>query len=273
MRQLELQHGSKKIKINLPENWNELSRKQLLRGMAILFTATDPARLHLQLLRILGLPKSWLLALDAWQVVELKTLTSFFLENNTLTSQLLPAIRLPFLKGFRRFVGPKERFRNLLFLEFIFADTYYLHWLQTQNDELLLKLVATLYRPQTWFHFFKKRQPTYSGDARQEFNEHLVADRAAKMKHLPLPVKMAIATWYRGCRNQMEQDYPNVFSSENQEEAKGKGGWEPVFRNMAGGKFGDINQTRNANLHTVLAEMDEKIQQARDQEARSKSTI
>jgi hypothetical protein len=248
---------------SVPEKWNELGTKQLLTCIRCLFTPglTKHLRQRLLLQTLLQLPVAVFNALQPEQILALAPVTNFLTETNSLTRQLIPSFRIPY-KPWRRLYGPHDYLRNVSFAEFIFADTYYTHFCQTGDELLLNKMVATLYRPKRWFNGLKNIFGFYFGDVRATFNEHLIAGRTKHVAKINDTRKLAIMAFYRGCREQMEAEYSYVFTAEKGERTNSSTGWEPVLRGMSGGKFGDIEKTMQIPIHTVLAEMNEQLQEA-----------
>ncbi|PSR53926.1 hypothetical protein AHMF7605_10550 [Adhaeribacter arboris] len=268
MHLVELKYNKKRIEKQVPASWNELSGKQLVRVIAALLTIRDKHTLQLTLIQILLQVKSSFLNLcTVEQKIYLAQLTQFITKGGLLTKQLLPVISLGKWRR-QKYYGPASSFRNLLFLEFIFSDTYFIAWSKKQNEELLNKFIACLYRERTWFHFIKKRFSSYNGDNRRAFNSHLVEVRAHKLAQLPLEVKQSIVLWYRGCREELEKDYPRVFSGDNQQAAE-RTGWDGVLRNMAGSVH-QLEATGQASARNVFALMEDRLYYAELAERKNK---
>lgn len=187
------------------------------------------------------------------QVVSLQPTVAFLRDpsqGRPLTAQLLP--RLPGQPWYRRpLFGPSASFQNLTFLEFIFADTYFLRYLQTNEEVWLEQLVAVLYRPQR--PDYRPRAASYGGDRREDFNEHLVAARTRAMAHVPHYLKLAVLLYYCGCRRELERRYPRVFEGDTKQKAA-TSGWQAVLLNLADGVH-RIDATAGQRLHNVLREM------------------
>ncbi|MBO3270747.1 hypothetical protein [Hymenobacter defluvii] len=252
-----LQLGSKRYQV--ASTWNQLKRPQLLHVVRVLYGPQSHWPLKLRLLSALsGAHFHDLLSLPAVQAVQLYPLTDFlFDEDQYLTEQLLPEVRVPiqYIKQWRaRWVGPRSSFRNLLFGEFIFADTYFRLYATRQSAEALDLLVATLYRPLV--PGMSPSHPQWQGDRREPFNEHRTEYYAKHLRHLPDAEKLAILTWYRGCRQQLEREFPEVFeAAEGITSNQQAGDWGRVLRKLSGGAFGPLDQTARQHARTVLAEM------------------
>jgi hypothetical protein len=252
----------------VPATWNELPRPQLLRMMGVLYRRHETElelRFHV-LAILLQVPLATVVALfTPVQLVQLKWLTNFVLADLTLTAQQLPWLRRPrtwFHPLPARWWGPRERFRNLRFLEFMFADSYFVAYAQDPGKgQWLDHLVAVLYRPQR--RPYRPTAADYAGDRRQDFNPVHVAARAAQVAGLPDVEKLAVLTWYRGCRQQLERDFPRVFTPANEgKAAAAPDGWAHVAREMSGGIFGPLEQTERQLVRDVLARMEDDARHA-----------
>ena len=255
--------------------WNELTRPLLLRVLAVLYSPNwGENELRIRLLAVLlQVPLGTVLfQFTDVQICEIKWLTDFLLDEVTLTAQLLPWLRLP---GWRhwlrpRYWGPRESLRNVSFAEFIFADAYFVAWAAQQNPAYLDQLVAVCYRPQR--RPYRPGAAGYGGDRREDFNEHLVPGRARCFAALPKAEKLAVATWYRGCRQQLEQDFPLVFQQapEADASAPASSGWGQVLRELSGQAFGTLAETAKQPIRLVLAKMQDDAQRAQELERRAK---
>jgi hypothetical protein len=252
----------------VPATWNELTRPLLLRVVSALYASNaDEMQLRIRLLAVLlQVPLATVvLGFTAVQIIQIKWLTDFVLAELTLTAQLLPWVRLPWRRDWRRrrYWGPRERFRNLRFLEFTFADAYFGAYAAGHDPAHLDQLVAVLYRPQR--RKYRPKAVEYDGDRREAFNPVHVAARARQLQHLPDAEKLAVYTWYRGCRLELEHDYPLVFTPVNEDAAtQSPDGWAHVAREMSGGIFGPLAQTEQQLVRDVLARMQDDARRAQE---------
>ena len=265
----------------VPETWNELPRKKLLRVLATLYGKPQWPRRHQLLADLAGCSVYSVLNLTEVQLAVLLPLTDWiFDDTQRLTAQLLPTVRLLVKSAGRRrlpvyatFHGPAARLTNLSFGEFIFADTYFVLYALGQDAGALDKLVATLYRPRRTGAGSNPDRADWCGDYREAFNEHLVERRAQQLCHLPDVEKLAIYTWYRGCRAQLEQDYPDVFGeAQDDTPAGGPPDWGRTLRKLSGEAFGTLQETAAEHARTVLAEMNDQVAEYQRQKAQAKQT-
>lgn len=242
----------------LATTYNELSGRQLLQLARLRQRPAEPTADQL-LEVLLQVPRRTFRQLTVVHRVELRPRARFLgadADVAPLSAQLLPVLRC----GLRRYHGPREALRNLRFDEFIFADTYYLRYLQTGGATWLDQLVAVLYRPER--PDYDPQAVSFAGDRRQDFNEHLVPARVAAQRGLPAYVKQAVLLYYRGCRRLLEQRYDYVFTTSTQAQASSSG-WQDVLHELAGGVH-RLEATAHQGLHNVLREMNRVLRQAEE---------
>jgi hypothetical protein len=250
---------------DLATTWNTLTGRQLLHVAKVLSTGYErPATQQDALLAaLLQIPRRDFRQLNVVQRVNMRHLVRFLhasTDHAPLTAQLLPV----FLVDRKRYYAPREAFRNLRFDEFIFADTYYLRYLQTGGEHYLDQLVATLYRPER--AGYNPEAVSYAGDRREDFNEHLVQARARRLAKLPDHYKHAVLLYYRGCRRLLEQRYGYVFSGDNTAKASATG-WQDVLHELAGGVH-RLEVTAHQGLHNVLREMNRVLRRHEENQNR-----
>ncbi|WP_187261329.1 hypothetical protein [Pontibacter beigongshangensis] len=267
MHHLTLKYQVKKklqvVHQQVASTWNELTREQLLEIIRIQFSFKPDHMQKLLLLKTL-LQVKWAILHQFTGVQRLGLYPILeFLEESTLTKQLLPALKLEDLV----LHGPADRFRNITFAEFIYADTLFGFFTKTGKEAYLNKLIACLYRPQRLD--YNPKSPTYKGDIREDFNEHLIGERAQLVASIPQPDKYAILTWYRGCRKELELIYDKVFTQTNQQKAA-EGDWGDVLLSLSGEKFGHVEQTSQQRVHTIFKEIQRKAREHEELERRQK---
>lgn len=248
--------------------WDELSRRQLDLLLPILYGSyPDANQQRIEALEVvLGVSRPLLLRLTDVELVQAFWLTDFLLvEPMTLTRQLLPDVTPARLLP--TYYGPAAELANVSFLEFAFADAYFVAYANSQEVQWLDQLVATLYRPGR-----RMAKGLAAGDRRQPFNEHLIEAQAARLARLPRLTRLAILTWYHGCRRALEQRYPLVFTAAGEQQDKGHpDGWGYVLREMSGQAFGNYDETARQLAHQVLAKMNDDLARAQELERQQKA--
>ena len=244
--------------------WDELSLVQLPRVVAILYgNYTDVNRQRIELLEVLlGVSRPLLLRLTPVQLLEIFWLTDFVLAAPVArTLVVAPALRPARFRP--TYYAPADELANVSFLEFAFADAYFVAYCQGRDPQWLHHLLGVLYRPQR--ARYRPRAADYGGDRRADFNEHLIERHAARLARLPEATKLLVFAWYQGCRHALEQRYPHVFTPANQEQAKAHpDGWAFVLREMSGQAFGSFTETGRQPAHQVLSKMNDDIARAEE---------
>jgi hypothetical protein len=245
---------------SVPSTWNELRRGQLLDVLAEL-RATPRRGRRIRLLHLLtGFPLPLLYTQPIPILTELLRLADWLSsEKHLLTEQLLPTIGVPGRHFVERPIiwhGPRAHLQNVLFGEFIFADTFFVLYCLHGTDNFLDQFLTVLYRPAR--RGASPDDADWNGDVRQAFNEHQLEARTPRVKHLAPLEKLAIVTWYRGCRTQLAQEFPDVFVVAEVDATSRPNkapDWSRVLRQLAGGAFGAVDQTAGQPVRLILAEM------------------
>lgn len=245
----------------LPSDWGELTRRQLLLAVPLLFRPLAPVAARTQLLRtLLALPRGLWRGLTSFQIASHLYLVKWLTEPSRLTRQLLPRLG----PWWARLAGPGDWLGGCTVWEFSNAEAHLRTWISSQDVAALNALVAVLYRPRRlgwWLHQFS---PSYTGDPRQAFNSKTVAARARRVGRLPLVQRQAVLMYYLGCRAALETAYPHLFSGD---EANGQDAnpWLTLIGRLPNDKFGDIAQIGERPLHTVLLFTNQFIRDAPDE--------
>ncbi|MVN77749.1 hypothetical protein GO988_15555 [Hymenobacter sp. HMF4947] len=244
----------------VPATWNELTRKQLLRVLAELYAAPRPGR-QLRLLHLLtGFPLPLLATQPVVVLAQLLPLTHWLnSEAHLLTEQLLPSLVIPgrrLSEPATTWHGPRGYLQNLLFGEFMFADTFFVLYCLHGTQDLLDQFLTVLYRPAR--RGASPEDDDWNGDVRLAFNEHQLETRTPRAFRIDALQKLAVVTWYRGCRALLAQEFPDVFVAADEDDktrAKQAPDWSRVLRQFAGGAFGPVENTARQPLRLVLADM------------------
>jgi hypothetical protein len=241
--------------VSIAEEWNELTKNQLLKIINLLFDKDLVMSMSnwrygvlFQLLKIkfynlrflwlfMNLPKSDI-------VIALFPLMAWVEKKNTLTDFKIKSFTI---KGVK-YYPPEDGLINLTLDEFSSLEPLYTKYQKTKDVDYLDGLVGILYRKKR-----KKYNPhslAYKGDIREDFNEHLIPYLSEAAEELPLREKQLIYLTYEGGRNKIIANCPHLFtSSEDKKQAKdfGFGG---LILELSGNKFGDFEKTKQTNIIT-----------------------
>ena len=243
----------------VPSTWDELSRPQLLRLLPDVYAKPTPDRRLRLLAALSGYPLPLLAGLAPVVLGQLLPLTDWLAsEQHRLTDQLLPTLAVERRAGRpTTWHGPLGQLRNLLFGEFMFADTFFVLYCQHGQASALDQFLTVLYRPAR--AGADPDAPDWAGDVRLPFNEHQLERRTPKVAKVPHVEKLAALTWWKGCRAQLADEFPDVFAAAEEDAGRkakqGPPDWGRVLRKLSGGAFGPVQQTVQQPLRLVLAEM------------------
>jgi len=279
----------------LPENWQEISRNDLLI-IADLYTrylgSTD--FLKFALIRMLGIrrylvryhdqvafahglyrvlpipaiihsginrgrvkviPQEDLLVLSQM----LSWINSADKANNTLTRNLLPRITIRrSLFSRLHLYGPADHLRDVIAIEYANADSAFLAYCATGDLDQLDDLVGALYRPRKWYWRLERLFTDKNTSRRMRYTGIQYGRKSYSSLSLNLPVKYAVFLFFQGCRNDLLAKYPYVFTSDGGSDGNSTG-WAGVFRALTNENIIDIDRVMELPVHTVLFDLNEKI--------------
>jgi hypothetical protein len=265
------------LSIKLPTSWNEIPEKHYCKIAKALhfyrkFYETLPegaardrltTRLIATLVKHMLKPNNFIkrkIALIQLPVQEYETHINFLFE---------PSERTLFPKSFKRhgqyYIKPGDRLKNTSIEEFAFVDTMFFQYMSTYNEDYLLMLIASLYRP--------KSDVKSLEDQRIPFSKNYVQEHADYFKFLPRAKKIGILMAYEGCRNYLSQIYPNVFPKPDQEEIKkSKKQKKPVytpFKTLIQYKVNfdpsKLEATNKLNAHDYLSNWENELKEIKKQ--------
>lgn len=176
--------------------------------------------------------------------------------NSHLTKNLIPSFKINGVEYF----GPADSLTNLLFHEYIFAETNLVEHSKTQNEKYLDALIAVLWREQD--ENYNPNDITFTGDRRKPFNDFQVDARAKAISKLDKVTKQAILFFYDGCRNYLRVKFKEVF------EGAGSGdsidafsGFMKLVTALTNNDITKNEQVRKSYLYEVMVSLQEmKIQ-------------
>lgn len=223
----------------MPARWEELSAGQLALVARSYHDGVSDAEM---LAGMCGLKLKLVKRFDDYQMYVLGKQLDFM-------GEFKPAYAFV-LKRVKKLSAPLPRMEGVSFGQFIFADTYYEQYIDTEDEKALNKFIACLYLPE-----------------KKEFSEKLIEQRAEYVAlHLAVIEKTAISLNYRLVKEWITERYPFVFQKpvEDVEKKKVKpksGSWVQILEGIVGDDI--INQDKYAGLpmHTVLRFLTQKIKE------------
>jgi hypothetical protein len=193
------------------------------------------------------------------QLAALMPLTDFIFDRNpdgSLSMKLaLTKNPLPVIKDSHGALYGPTAFDQLTFYEWIKADHWFVQ-VAKGGQRALSMLIATLWRvgkPETKIN----KALAYNGDRRCPLRpyEALVPAKASQIDTLMQPWQQyMLLHWYAAGRAVLASRWPVLFSPEEAggEEEKSKFGLAGLLLEVAGGKFGNLNETADTPLNTIM---------------------
>lgn len=269
MLNIDIQIKNKKKTYHFAENWNEISEKNFIRYFHYFLyicglhndkeLKEDQKKIIIEELKykmvpalFTDIPKRILLLLEEYQIKSLSTHTSFlFNKESKLFKIIINKIKIKF----KTFYGPKDKFHNVSFGEFIYADTYYINFYNTKDNSYIDKLIACLYRK-------KGNDKFIAGDIRNPFNSNLIEKNSRYFKNLPNIYKQIILFNYSIIRTYITELYPIVFEGTSKASdiisPRTIQGWDDFIKSISQNVF-EIKQYSEENMHNVLSYLNSKL--------------
>lgn len=237
--------------------WNELTKAELLYMVANMEHLLKPSfefRLRL-MLKLLGVPK--------WRIFTIKKLLNVPVDEIAYMTGLVdwcfPVENVSLTRNFfrtkyvlsKKYIGPADGLSNLSLEEFSFADHHFRQYMTTLDMKELDKLCAVLWRvPGAKIGL---NDAAYKNDKRLIFNSYAINESSKRFKWTSKKFKFFVLLFFWGCRNKFSKKYEHVFDSGPKEDSAGLDlGWINVMFDLAGGKFGTLNDTGKQGLTTIL---------------------
>jgi hypothetical protein len=224
-----------RVQSNIPERWSEVSPRQLIVIALNYLGETSEEKM---LAEMCGVRKWIIKRLDTYQRFSLAQELNFLTDYKPFSHFIIRKA------GVLR--APRPRLQDMTFGQFMFADTYYSTWAESQKDVDLDKFIGCLYLPEGSNFKSENIEPLA-----------LIAGKA------PLVVRCAIAINYRLVKEFLTHAYPLVFQKPKPgEKRKGGDGWVKVFESVVGDDI--VNQDKYSELpvHVVLRWISRKIKES-----------
>jgi hypothetical protein len=264
-----------RIKRQAPGNWNELSKKQLLQLVDILYIPDmDKHEKQIRVTRLLfNLNWIHIMLMSPAQLAWLNTFFYFITdpdkvedeaEKAPLTDNKITVIK----QGRDKYYGPVGDFEQLSGREWTAADEAFREYCQTGEEAQLDQLIAILWRPRNTNIDMKSE--SFKGDCRMPYNSFTAEFRAKRFAKLDYRIKLVVLLWFRGCRHEWEQVYEKVFSGSAAENIENYG-WMETMQKLSGTTFGSLEETENTPMWKLLLKMQIDIKDHEYQESKMKN--
>jgi hypothetical protein len=237
------------IHFSIPKSWNELSDRQFKQLSKLFLSGQRGLIFDLKCLRVLlnirwyqlGKRLRLVYVLSQIPLKELKKEYEFIYTDIDRTI---------FLEKINGFYAPLNKITNLTVEEFSVADDLHIKWRETGNKEYLIYLAAVLYS--------ETKQP------RTYFDKNNLPDKIKHFQKVPIEELHCAELTYLGCKTNLVKRFPTAFPKGTKKVSNSKYGFGKVILQMAGGKFGNHEQTKATNIYTFLEEFNENLKNVKD---------
>ncbi len=157
----------------------------------------------------------------------------------------------------RKLIGPASGLYNLTFKEYIRLETLFDYIHKKPSDELLYRFCGTIYRKRN--HDADPDSPSFNGDLRSPFNDHLLKSYVQNGKSLSMWQIVYVRLFYEGCRNFIIDKFEQVFYSDGSSESSASSTFENLNKLVTGLCSGDLTkaeQIRNAPLYDAFSQLE-----------------
>jgi hypothetical protein len=244
---------TRKVKTNTPQNWSEVTQKQLI-AIACLYNSAISDFGFLK--AISGLNKKILKKMSDFEHYKLMEIFAFIGDQkpyHEFIVRKLPVFHHPVL------YAPSPMLKGVTFGQFIFADTYFTNYQQSGDEADLNKFIASLYI-----------------DKNEKFEEHLIQDRFESVGKLEINIRLAIVLNYQLIHEWLALAYPLIFQKrqemtlENEDigaeksfsPKSGEGNsWIKVFQNFVGDDIIHDEVWAAKPVNTIFAYMTRKYKE------------
>lgn len=251
---------TKTKKVLVPESISELNQEQYLLVMKVannIGSIDDDYFLSI----LTGIPLSVLKKATDFEKYNLSQMFSFLSDDLPFREIKIKSFELNKIV----YDGPTDFLSNISFLEFVFADTYFMRHMS--GDEVVkYKLIACLYRR----HFIDKNSDEFEGDTREKFSEHRIDKRAEEFVQLPHEFISGIIYNYRSIRQLIELRYVLLFPKMEDSETKSQkenskkqnfNGWAQTFKKFVDQDLVNEDHYASMNAHRVLEVINNRIKE------------
>lgn len=234
-----------------PQNWGDVQSHHLI-AIACMYKQSITEERLLSILS--GIPGRIIRKLDSYHRYKLTELIEFVSEQRPVHELILKKLKA----GHTLFIAPKPKLKGMPFGQFIFADTWFGIYQQSQKPEDLTRFVASLYWP-----------------AGVDFDEDLIAGHAALLiQAKPVELEAIVINWQL-IHEWLSVSYPLVFlrareieqsekkKEPNEQEQAGpdQNRWIKVFNNLVGDEVLERDRWAQTPVNTIFEYMTRKYKE------------
>lgn len=230
----------KEIKTTHPEKWEELTPLQF---EGVVNFINNQRKTENDFVLLANLLLSLQVPLSSFPA-EIYDMQKFLNDEKLFSCWIIKTIEIEHIF----LAGPQNDFKNVTIGQFAFADTFFIRYIRDKKEELLDKLIASLY---------------FSGGI---FNPDIIEPRAESLTGLHEKTKTAILFNYMIIRRWIMKRYPFIFpeppkdeEEKTNKEPKPHSTWREFVRSLVNGDYVNEDKILNTLMHTVLYDYNENI--------------
>lgn len=207
MKQIDLEYYpyrwlrlKRKVTGHFPQNWGDVQARHLV-AIACLYKGTIS---EMRLLEVMsGIPRRVLKRLSAFQRYKLGELIEFIIDPRARHELIIRKIRAKQTDSRNRQVlhAPKPKLKGVSFAQFIFTDTWFGIYQQSQKREDLIRFVASLYWPDGC-----------------TFEENSLEENAKRLSGVRAETLEAVAINWQLIHEWLSLSYPLIFHKAEKED-------------------------------------------------------
>jgi len=245
---------TRNVNSNVPQNWSDLTQKQLIAIACLYKSAISDINF---LKAMSGLKKRILNRLNDFDKYKLMGIFEFVGEQKAHHEFIIRRLELRWLSLSKPGVilfAPEGKLKGITFGQFIFADTYFANYQESQDETDLNKFIASLY--------LKKDE---------SFDEKLIQSRHFQIGKIDKNIREAIVLNYQLIHEWLALAYPLIFQKREElfngatvgelvEPVEGNI-WIKVFQNFVGDDILHDEIWAAKPVNTIFAYMTRKYKE------------
>ncbi|MBA4411126.1 MAG: hypothetical protein C0397_17125 [Odoribacter sp.] len=233
-------------KAEVPQNWSEINAMQL---KSIVKLYDDKVSEISFLATLTGLKRHILKNMTNYERFKLMEILEFI-------GSLKPYHQFIIRKIYTSITGPtlfspEGKLKGVSFGQFIFSDTYFANYQESQNPDDLNKFIVSLY--------LRKNE---------KFDEKLINERYQKLSSLDENTRQAILLNYQLMHEWLTEAYPLIFQKVQQQvesnedkKPRNSNNWVKVFQNFVGDDIVHDHLWAEKPVNTILSYMTRKYKE------------
>lgn len=265
-------------RIELPEQWSEVPLERLPRLVDLLYTQPESGEVYHEVLRLamgftrrewtrlsrgaFGASRSEAVKRQNAETLQELLAAVAWMWTDDLTVRPFEALHLP---DGTRLLLPEEGFRTMTFGELTDAYIHLLAFTRqlVPGTERMYRLLATVCRPERSNGLLSdyRNAPDYNGDPREPYNEHRVRGREPLVARVGKAEQVAALMYFVGSLKDFLAHYDiydgDDADAQGDEDYPGQGLVKNAHLLAQKGIFGNLVETRVANVHDVFLFLEE----------------